>query len=223
MPDRIDDAERAAIDAALRAGKVTKVATGASAFDGYIYDHGTETLVLKTPSKMSGVWGRRKRFDRKVAARRAEVLKMIADGKTIPEIAEALMVTAQNIRHDIKMLKRDGHDLSVMRTIDQTVISRVQAAIDLAPICRSFREISVVIGRDEKELRDDFDRAGEDGDFDRCMAAMRVNRNRSNGYPLKKIAKFHADGVSIAEMARRLDTKKRIVTMVVRALPRLTR
>lgn len=91
MPDKQSSEERALIDAAIAAGKVTKCPTGTSALEPeYIYDQKLKRLMLKDQSLAP--------IPQNVAARKSRLTRMGISDETDAR------------RHRLPLLMADGHD-----------------------------------------------------------------------------------------------------------------
>lgn len=102
----ISDQERAAIDAAISAGKVQKIPAGKSVYQDaydYVWDGSINKLVNKVPA--CDVPGTREHGAKKLKERRAVVAELLAERKTAAEIAKITKASIYTIRNDIKHLK----------------------------------------------------------------------------------------------------------------------
>lgn len=96
MPDEITDEERALIDAAMAAGKVTRIEKGASAFDF------SQKMTPEEARRIFNPWvGRPK--DRKVEQRRKRVAALARNGQTADQIAQELQISRNIVYSDAKL------------------------------------------------------------------------------------------------------------------------
>jgi DNA-binding NarL/FixJ family response regulator len=104
--------ERAAIDAAIAAGKVTRVPMGGTSTTTYVWDG--RQLVTTDPDRRGGQYAnQRKSAARKnslgitptVERRRAQLMSLKADGFSAQQIADRVGVSVQTIYADAKFMK----------------------------------------------------------------------------------------------------------------------
>ncbi|WP_334061709.1 hypothetical protein [Limimaricola cinnabarinus] len=113
MPDAQSAEERAIIDAAIAAGKVTKVPTGVSGeHQGFVYDQAEGKLVLRRPDLDSNEARRKRAHEKRLAGRTAEaearrrrVPLHMANGLDADAIAAREGVAVSTVLEDARALK----------------------------------------------------------------------------------------------------------------------
>ena len=103
--DEITPEERAAIDAAIAAGKLKRFPPGVSGMADAVWSPSSKRVVIaKLPEKAHGTLRRRAA----ARARRDRVLEMHKAGRASREIEDALGVSRETVRTDILFLRERG-------------------------------------------------------------------------------------------------------------------
>lgn len=236
MPDVITPEERAAIDSAIAAGKARKIPAGQSAYET-IFDPARNTVVTRVRATGAVLTGRDmmrgtitsemararrtrrakpRATDPKVAARRAQVRALVAEGKTVPEIALRIGAHPERVREDLKALDLTAASVKARRA--EQIEARRAEVKRLGLDGRTTEEIARAVGASVCTVKVDLRALGIDGQM-RKVSRRRRARDTANARRREIAAMVRAGETdTVANLAARFDCAKIAIYKDIQAL-----